>query len=147
MKLILVATDGSQEAGGAVDLAIELAKENEAAVAAVSVHHARAGGKGAAPPVNEVEEPHGAEHIAAAAAETVRAAGLEVTAYALNGDPASEIVRCATELGADLIVCGSRGYGSIQGALVGSVSRALMKKSTVPVTIVTTRDAREHARV
>jgi nucleotide-binding universal stress UspA family protein len=146
MKLIVVASDGSNEAKGAVELAIELAKETHAAVAAVSVHHVRAGGKGVSPPVTEVEEPHGAEHIANATAEVIRDAGLEATAYALVGDPATEIARCASELGADLVVCGSRGYGAIQGALVGSVSRALMTKSKVPVTIVTSR-TREHARV
>jgi nucleotide-binding universal stress UspA family protein len=146
MKLIVVATDGSPEAREAVELAAELAKETHATVAAVSVHHIRAGGKGMAPPVTEVEEQHGAEHIAAAAAETIRAAGLEATAYALTGDPATEIARCAKELGADLVVCGSRGFGAIQGALVGSVSRGLMTKSSVPVTVVTSRGVRQHAR-
>lgn len=146
MKLIVVATDGSSEANEAVELAAELAKETHAKVAVVSVHHVRAGGKGVSPPITEVEQAHGAEHLASAAAETVRAAGLEAEAYALTGDPATEIAKCATELGADLIVCGSRGYGGVQGTLVGSVSRALITKATVPVTVVTTRAAREHAR-
>jgi nucleotide-binding universal stress UspA family protein len=146
MKLIVVATDGSAEAKEAVELAIELAKETSAAIAAVSVHHVRLGGKGVSPPITETEEPHGAEHVANAAAEVARSAGLEATAYALAGDPATEIARCAADLGADLIVCGSRGFGAVHGTLVGSVSRALMTKSRVPVTIVTSR-AREHARV
>jgi nucleotide-binding universal stress UspA family protein len=146
MKLIVVATDGSAEAKEAVDLAIELAKETNAAIATVSVHHTRVGGKGVSPPITETEEAHGAEHVANAAAEVARNAGLEANAYALTGDPATEIARCAAELGADLLVCGSRGFGAVHGTLVGSVSRALMTKSSVPVTIVTSR-VREHARV
>ena len=37
---------------------------------------------------------------------------------------------------ADLIVVGSRGYGSIKGALLGSVSRQVVHYSPCPITIV-----------
>jgi nucleotide-binding universal stress UspA family protein len=144
MKLIAHATDGSEEARAALDLAIELCKETGASLAVISVKPPLPSGKGISLPVTEVEEPHGAEHIAATAAEVARAAGLKVDTYTPHGDPATEIALVADKLGADLLVVGSRGFGAVHGALVGSVSRALMKRSKVPVTVVTER-ARTHA--
>jgi nucleotide-binding universal stress UspA family protein len=144
MNLIAHATDGSDEARAALDLAIELCKETGASLAVISVKPPLPSGKGISLPVNEVEEPHGAEHIAGAAADVARAAGLKVDTYAPHGDPATEIALVADKLGADLLVVGSRGFGAVHGALVGSVSRALMKRSKVPVTVVTER-ARTHA--
>jgi nucleotide-binding universal stress UspA family protein len=146
MKLIVHGTDGSQEAAEALELAIELAKDTGAKIAVVSVHTLVPGGKGLAPPISEVEQQHGAEHIAEAAAATAAAAGCDAKPYVATGDPAREITRLATELGADLIVVGSRGFGALRGALVGSVSRGVMTHATMPVTVVTNRPVREPAR-
>ena len=143
MKLIVHATDGSREAAAALEMAIDLARDAGAKLAVVAVHTIPPGGKGLAPPVTEVEHQHGAEHVAEAATATARAAGLEAQSYVSAGDPAKEIARLANELKADLIVVGSRGFGAVHGALVGSVSRALITRSSVPVTVVTTRGARE----
>ena len=126
MKLIVHATDGSPEAAEALDLAIELARDTGAALAVVSVHVVAIGGKGLKPPVSEVEEPHGAEHLAETAAATARAEGVEAKPYAVTGEPARAITELADELGADLIVVGSRGFGALHGALVGSVSRGII---------------------
>ena len=146
MDLIVHATDGSAEAAEALDLAIELAKDTGAKLAVLSVHTPVPGGKGLAPPISEVELPHGSQHLAEAAAATANAAGIDTKPYVATGEPAKEIVRLANELGADLIVIGSRGFGGVRGALVGSVSRAVMTHSTVPVTVVTSRAVREPAR-
>ena len=145
MKLIVHATDGSPEAAEALDLAMELAKDTGAKLAMVSVHTVAIGGKGMKPPVSEVEEPHGAEHLAEAAAATARAAGLEAKPYAVTGEPARAITELADELGADLIVVGSRGFGALHGALVGSVSRGIITRSKIPVTVVANRGVREPA--
>jgi nucleotide-binding universal stress UspA family protein len=146
MQLIVHATDGSPEAEGALDMAIDLAKETGAKLAVVTVHVPPPGGKVPAPPIKEVEKPQGAEHIAEAAAAKARAAGVDAKAYVTHGlDPAPEIARVAEELGADLLVVGSRGLGAVRGALMGSVSRYLVSHSKVPVTVVTNRHVREHA--
>ena len=147
MNQIVHATDGSSEAAQALDFAIEMAKDTGAKLACVSVRTVHVGGKGLSPAISTVEEPHGAEHLAAAAAETARANGVNATAHALSGEPAKEIARFAQEKGADLIVVGSRGFGAIHGALVGSVSRGLMMHSRVPVTVVTDRGVREATTV
>ena len=143
MDLIVYATDGSPEAAEALELAIELANDTGAKLAVLSVHVLVRGGKGLAPPILEVEQPHGSEHLAEAAAATANAAGVDAKPYSATGDPAKEIIRLADDLGADLIVIGSRGFGALRGALLGSVSRAVMTHSTIPVTIVTNRAVRE----
>ena len=74
---------------------------------------------------------------------TARAAGIDARAYVATGEPAKEIIRIAEEIGADLIVVGSRGFGPVRGALFGSVSRAIVGRSKIPVTVVTQRSVRE----
>lgn len=54
----------------------------------------------------------------------------------VTGDPVDRIVERAQELDCDFIVVGARGLGAIREALLGSVSSGLLKKATVPVTIV-----------
>jgi len=147
MQLIVHATDGSPEAADALAVAMDLAKDTGAQLVVVSVHIVHPGGKGLSPPITEVEQRHGAEHLAEAATATARAAGIDARAYVATGDPAKEIIHIAEEVGADLIVVGSRGFGAVRGALFGSVSRALVGRSKIPVTVVTQRGVREPAHV
>lgn len=49
--------------------------------------------------------------------------------------PASDILNHAKEIGADLVVMGSRGLGAIRGVL-GSVSYAVLRESPIPVLVV-----------
>jgi nucleotide-binding universal stress UspA family protein len=53
-----------------------------------------------------------------------------------RGSPADEIVRCATESGAGLIVMGSRGWGEMHAVLLGSVSERVLHTAPCPVLIV-----------
>ena len=91
----------------------------------------------------EVEELEGAEHIAEAAA-AARPRGRR-RGHAARGPRrvVDSIAEAATALGAELLVVGSRGHGSLSGAVLGSVSHALVSRSPVPVTIV--RQAAVHA--
>jgi nucleotide-binding universal stress UspA family protein len=143
MKMILLATDGSDTAGEALEFAIELAKETGAELEVVAVKPPPVlskGGVGA--PILEVEEDQGAERIANAAATKAEGSGVHAHAHVELGDPAEAIVAVGKRLQADLIVVGSRGLGSIRGAMLGSVSHDLVKKSPIPVTIV--RDKARH---
>jgi nucleotide-binding universal stress UspA family protein len=52
------------------------------------------------------------------------------------GKAASEIVELAEELGAGLVVVGSRGLGGIRRALMGSVSDSVVRHAHCPVLVV-----------
>lgn len=140
MKTILLATDGSDSAGEALEFAIELAKEAGAELEVLAVKPPPVlskGGVGA--PLLEVEEDQGAEHVANAAVAKAEGSGVHARAHVENGEPAEAIVVVGQRLQADLIVVGSRGLGAIRGALLGSVSHDLVKQSPIPVTIVRDR--------
>ena len=53
-----------------------------------------------------------------------------------EGAPAARLMDCVDEEGAELLVVGSRGRGSIRSAVLGSVSRTLATSSSCPVVIV-----------
>ena len=50
-----------------------------------------------------------------------------------RGVPFLEIVRCADELNADLIVCGTHGRTGLKHALFGSVAEKIVRKASCPV--------------
>ena len=137
MKTIMIATDGSDHAGDALDVAIELAKDAGARLEVLSVRPMRLAGRGGSgPAVLEVEEPDGAQHIAEAAAAKAAAAGVEAAAHTAHGDVVDCICNASGSLHAELLVVGTRGHGPLSGTLLGSVSHALIKRSQIPVTIV-----------
>ena len=72
------------------------------------------------------------EDAAAIAAER----GLVSTTALLTGDTVDEIVAFADSHDVDLVVVGSRGHGAIANALLGSVSRGILRESMRPVLVV-----------
>lgn len=50
-------------------------------------------------------------------------------------DPGEGIIRAAEELGADLIVIGSRGMGLVRRTILGSVSDYVLQHSHIPVAV------------
>lgn len=75
-----------------------------------------------------------AENVERAAAR-LTAAGLAAEHAVLRGRPATEIVDAARELEADLVVLGSRGHGTIELMLLGSVSAEVVDHSPAPVLV------------
>jgi nucleotide-binding universal stress UspA family protein len=80
--------------------------------------------------------------IRAAAGQTVEAArarivasGLTAEGRVLAGRPASTLADEATAIGADLIVVGSRGHGTIETMVLGSVSAELVEHASIPVLV------------
>jgi nucleotide-binding universal stress UspA family protein len=57
-----------------------------------------------------------------------------------------EIARAAEECGADVIVCGTRGFGIVAGAVAGSVAMRLPHIASCPVVVVSEK-AMERAAV
>lgn len=144
MNTVMIATDGSEAASDALDVAIKLARDTGAKLEVLSVRPQRVAGRGGSgPALVEVDELHGPEHIVDAAVQRAREAGLDATPHTAHGDVVGCIVDAVGMLGAELLVVGSRGLGSLSGAVLGSVSHALVHRSPVPVTIV--RHAPVHA--
>jgi nucleotide-binding universal stress UspA family protein len=78
-----------------------------------------------------------AEDVEAQASEAVLDAGLEdAPAVGAVGEPAETIVAVAEERGADLIVVGSNHRNALQRFLEPSVSRRVVKQSSIPVLVV-----------
>ena len=70
-------------------------------------------------------------------AEKVREVGGTITqAHLRMGKAPTEIVDLAEELGAGLVVLGSRGLGGIRRALMGSVSDSVVRHAHCPVLVV-----------
>jgi nucleotide-binding universal stress UspA family protein len=146
---ILVATDGSDSAAEAVELGIELAAEHDAelifvhVVPKLDVIPATVFSFGGAfPHEPSLEDRALLEH----AAEIAELHGLLSTTVLLTGDTVDEIVAYADSHHVDLIVVGSRGHGTISTALLGSVSRGILRESMRPVLVVRGGASVPHAR-
>ncbi len=66
----------------------------------------------------------------------VREEGCEADEEVLEGTAAEQIVELARARNAPLIVVGSRGLGAVAGALLGSVSSAIIHRADRPVLVV-----------
>ena len=139
MKNILIATDGSAASQQAVQLGLELSEEQGAV--AVLVHVAPAvdvvpmGGFGLTGGIPHELNRSDWSPLNDAFALAMEH-GIEAKTEMLRGDAADEIVAYADTIDADLIVVGSRGHGAIASALLGSVSRAVLREAHRPVLVV-----------
>lgn len=83
-----------------------------------------------------------AEHEAVQAhAGLLRGAGIEATGLLLKGPVIPTLLREIERVGADHVVMGSHGRGALFESLVGSTSAGVVRKASVPVTIVPVRPA------
>ena len=71
-----------------------------------------------------------------AMAEAARVEGVTATAMLLRGSTVKALLAEADRLGVDLIVLGSHGHGLMYRMLLGSISQAILQKSTIPVLLV-----------
>ena len=138
---ILLATDGSEEAQLASTTAADLAEKTNSALHVLTV--------GPDYPLYELpEHPAGfedvlrenrreAKEVLEQQAKRIEESGGTVKETHLREGRADEkIVELAEEIGAGLIVMGSRGHGRLRRALLGSVSDAVVRHAHCPVTIV-----------
>jgi nucleotide-binding universal stress UspA family protein len=82
----------------------------------------------------EEMERHAAQHLRRVTATLPRE--LSVTTILRHGDPAEEILAVVRAQPVDLVCMGARGRGRITGALLGSVSSAVLHHSPVPVVVL-----------
>ena len=146
---VLVATDGSRSAGLAVDLVAGLPWPGRSAVKVVEAIETGASLFGGPLPTIAFVQPELLEQeLRQAARDVVEQARarlarpeLDVVAEVLRGRPAMAIVDAARAFDADLIVVGSRGHGTIETMLLGSVSAEVVDHATVPVLVARGRTA------
>ena len=155
---VLVPTDGSEYAERAVRFSAQVAdRRHEAEVTVIYVHlrvqpvtQERATVEVPGEPHHEVpmihdetdseELVHAQEIVDTAVAEIknlVTSPDVTVTGRVVVADRVDEgILNVADEISADIIVVGTRGLSTLRGAIMGSVSHALIEKASCPVLIV-----------
>jgi nucleotide-binding universal stress UspA family protein len=132
---ILLATDGSEDAALAAKAAVAISEmtgsELHVAHAWRSVTSARFEASLRTPLEQEGQK------VLDDQVEGIRAAGGAVAgAHLRQGAPVEEILNLAEELGAGLLVTGSRGRGPVQRLLMGSVSDGVVHGASFPVLVM-----------
>ncbi len=128
-----IAFDGSPEAHGALHAGYRIAARSGAAVTLIWALP-RVG----AEPLGREARLHAEERLDAAA--DAAPAGVNPRTLLLHGEP-SDVIRTECAGVVDLLVTGSRGYGPMQRALLGSVSEALTEGASHPVLVMPRRPA------
>jgi nucleotide-binding universal stress UspA family protein len=140
---ILIAIDGSPQAGAARDLVASLPWPEETHILVVGVIEPSSTAVTGLVPYTTPEIDRQAV-VAAVDARLADAAGAldtpgrVVEARRFHGRPASVIVEQAARFRADLVVVGSRGLGPIRSMLLGSVSAEVVDHAPCPVLVVRT---------
>lgn len=140
---IVVGIDGSATARKALEEGIRLAKALGGEIHVVSAFSpTRARVSGAPEGAAQVWQPLPDDQVEAVLAEAetaVRMAGVPVTKHGLRRDPADALLEVADEVGATMIVVGSRGMSGVRRAL-GSVPNTVSHRARCSVLIVATGD-------
>ncbi len=133
---VLLATDGSPDAALAAQSAIELCERTGSELHVVHV--------GEYLPTfyaQTEEEPAqlraDAQRLLEELLERIRAADGQVAqAHLLLGRPAEQIINLSEEIGAGVVVVGSRGLSALRRAVLGSVSESVVRHAHCPVFVV-----------
>jgi nucleotide-binding universal stress UspA family protein len=149
-RTILLATDGSDEAGLATQAAAELSKATGSEVHVAYVQPTEAELIGPHAYTDEIRESliaraeRDARSFLEEQAERVRSEGGKVAETHLRvGRPDKELIRLARVLGVGTIVMGSRGLGAMERMLLGSVSESVVRHAHCPVYVVRGDEANE----
>ncbi len=140
---VLVATDGSECAAVAVDLVAAIAWPPGSTIHVVeAVASGLAVFGGPWPPLPPVDTAtfddairRQAEKHLDIARTRLMAAGRSAETSVASGRPADVIVSLAEQTGADIVVVGSRGHGTLESMLLGSVSAEVVDRAHVPVLV------------
>jgi nucleotide-binding universal stress UspA family protein len=140
---VLIAYDGSAGAEQSLALAdsVDWPTGSTLRIAAVIepmtliVGAPTAGGFDIPPPEVDAEITAYQQEQLTKAAERLRSGDRTVEDVVLRGRPATALVDEATRFGADLVIAGSRGHGTISTLLLGSVSAEVVDQAPCPVLV------------
>lgn len=79
-------------------------------------------------------------HLEKLAGEVAPFYGREPTRHLAAGDACKEILQCAAELEADVILIGTHGRSGVRRMLLGSVAEGVVRKASCPVIVVREKD-------
>jgi nucleotide-binding universal stress UspA family protein len=136
---ILVAWDGSRHAKKALGEAVDLARSQGSRLTLLTVAartHVWTGPY--VPPISDDDLIQVAERLAAEGEDLVPD-GIPVSSRVAEGHPGMELLKRVDAAQHDLIVMGSRGFGAVRSAVLGSVSHYVLNHADVPVLIVRDR--------
>jgi nucleotide-binding universal stress UspA family protein len=142
-KTVLWATDGSETAALALPYALGLAEPDKAKLVVVHIREIFVGRGGGYPVFADESELRAQIETQV---EDLRISGLNATFIVrtcTGGHAARTIAEIAKEVGADLILVGTHGYGRVANALLGSVTQGLLHAGVCPVLAVPTGSAVE----
>ena len=132
---IVTAYDGSEGAKAALEVAARLAARDGASLTLVN---SVAGPAGIDPPISSKPNPEQVaegRHVVERAIEDLDPK-LGASPWIASGPAGEAILAIAEEIGADLIVTGSRGRGRLARAVLGSVSSHLVHNAGCDVLVV-----------
>lgn len=142
---ILVPVDFSEHSGQALDTAIELAKAFEGSTLHI-LHCYQIQPVGVSPYGIVMPESFDREIREAASRQLEKwrekgaAAGVTTEAHLSSMFPSLAIAETASQIGADLIVMGTRGLSGIKHVLLGSVAERTLRAASCPVLTVKVPD-------
>lgn len=135
---VMWASDGSDDADRALPLALGIAHENQAKLHIVHVEETLSSSMVAGPAMcvaeDEIEAKIRRQAVAASTGQAER-----VTLHLPIGNAgqiAARIADVARRNDVDLIVIGTRGHSALVGAILGSVTQALLHSASCPVLAV-----------
>ena len=145
-KHLLIATDGSELAGKAVDHGLALARDMGARVTLLTVSEPVVLGTddalnlGVLSTINadlQQARERAAAKLFAPATERAAAEGVQVdTRHVVDRHPAEAIVEVAREAGCDLVVMASHGRRGLRRLLLGSQTSEVLGQCDVPVLVI-----------
>jgi len=137
---ILVAVDFSEHSGRALEMAIDLASQFGAQIDLVHAFDVPVPFvtpyEVAVPDTFMQEAREVAKKKLARELDRVVAAGIEAHSHLTEVPAATAIARVAEEIGADLLVMGTRGNAGLKHVLLGSVAERTLRHSPCPVLTV-----------
>lgn len=143
-EIVLWATDASPIADGALAEAVRLLQPGGHLIAFHSDERFL-GGRAAGLPLL-ADETDRCEKLAAQV-EQLRADGIdaELVVESTRHNMAGQIAKAAEAHDAEVIVCGTRGFGVVAGAVAGSVAMRLPHVASCPVIVVSEKAAERRA--
>jgi nucleotide-binding universal stress UspA family protein len=134
-ETVMWATDGSEGADAALEEALRLAELSGGHIVAVHCDH-RLNGRAGGWPAQADEDDRRLRIRGQVSDLEADGVPIDLVVRRSHREAADVVAGVAEELGADVIVCGTRGLGAFSGAFLGSFTQRLLHIAPCPVLAV-----------